>query len=234
MDCNDKLGLVLTEVIKKGNSNKRLLISHDLLKKMGHNFSMLSQINTLDHSAASKNIIYRGVILDLMTALFLLHITEEEFDYSIKLLDISHVKYMKEVLPLRLELGRRIFHPNENEDIEEQVLFDQYFEHFREYLDSRKGEPWRIIRIERPIDFVFDGTVKSLYIYLKMCDENENLQALSNLYIYYKYLSQTEHYSFLGNRYPFKNDYDGDWNNEFNIAIYAGIIEMESLIEAYY
>ena len=67
-----------------------------------------------------------------------------------------------------------------------------------------------------------------------MCDENENLQALSNLYIYYKYLSQTEHYSFLGNRYPFKNDYDGDWNNEFNIAIYAGIIEMESLIEAYY
>ena len=234
IDCIDKLGLELTEVIRNGNRNKRLLISHNLLKKISHNFSILSQINTLDHSTTSMNLIFRGVILDLMTVLFLLHITEEEFEYSIKLLDILHVRYMKEVLPLRLELGRKIFYPNDKEDIQEQDLFDQYYEYFREYLDSCKGEPWRIIRPDRPIDFVFDGRVKSLFDYLRMCDDNENVKALSNLYIYYKYLSQTEHYSLLGNKYPFENGHDGSWNDECNIVIYAGIIEMENLLQAYY
>lgn len=234
IDYIDDLGLRLTEVIRNGNKDKRLIISYDLLLKVGCNVSVLPQMMNLRNSTTSTNLIYRGIILDLMTSLFLLYLPDEEFDYSIKILDVSHVKYMKEVLPLRLELGRKICKPNEDEDIKEQDLFDQYYDFFGEYLKSEKGEEWDIIIPVRPEGFTFNGSVKSIYEYLRKCDDNENLKALSNLYMYYKYLSQTEHYSFIGNKYPFKSKYDESWYKECNIAIYSGIVEMDELLKNYY
>ena len=173
-------------------------------------------------------------MLDLMTALFLLHLPDDRFEYSCKVLDVGHVKFMKDILPMRLELARRVCNPQEGEDIDEQKLFDQYYDNFKDYLDSEKGEPWRIINLEPPKNFKFNGSIKSIYEYLKNCNENENLKALSNLYMYYRYLSQTEHYSFLGNKYPFKTEYDDSWYKECNIAIYVGIDELSYLIRQYY
>lgn len=234
IDNINNLGLKLTEIIRSGNKSKRLLISHDLLLKIGYNVSVLPIINNLKNSTTSTNLIYRGIILDLMTSLFLLHLNHEEFEYSIKKLDILHVKYMKEVLPLRLELGRKIFKPKVEEDIDEQALFDKYHDFFQEYLKSEKGEEWDIITLIGPEGFTFNGKVKDIHEYLRKCDGNENLKALSNLYVYYKYLSQTEHYSFIGNKYPFKSVYDEQWNKECKIVIYAGIAEIDELLKQYY
>ena len=231
---SNDLGFRLSGILRNGNRNLRLKVAFDLLKKICSNVWILSNMKELRDSTTSVNLIYRSVVLDLMTTLFLLHINDQEFEYSIRKLDVDHVKYMKDVLPMRLNLGKKIFNPQENEDIKEQDLFDQYYDNFECYIKSEKGEPWRIVNLERPDGFTFNGTAKSIYEYLVDCTDNENLQALSNLYMYYKYLSQTEHYSYLGNKYPFDNEHDDNWYKELDIVIYAGLSEMDLLLKSYY
>lgn len=229
----DNLGLTLSKISDEKKRNLRLKVSFDLLKKVGHNVWILSKIKGLEHSTTSMNLIYRSVILDLMLALFLLDINDEEFKYSLKKMDVDHVKYMKEALLIRLNLGRKIFKPQEDEDIKEQDLFDQYYDYFNNYIESKKGEPWRIVSLSSPEGFTFRGTTKSIYEYLRD-SKRENLKALSNLYMFYKYFSQTEHYSLLGNKYPFEHENDDHWYKECDISIYSGIAEINRFLEQYY
>ncbi|OKZ07107.1 MAG: hypothetical protein BHV75_16815 [Bacteroides oleiciplenus] len=230
----NKIGVKLSRILQnEEKKDKRLIVTFDIMKKMRNNIYVLSLLPNEENVITSKNLIYRAVFSDLMTALFLLYISDIEFKYSIRRLDVDHVKYMKEILPLRLNLGRTLFKPKDEDDISEQDLLDQYYDYFNEYLTSKKGEPWDIIKLKPLKKMKFVGTIKSLYESLLECHDNENLSALANLYLYYKYLSQTEHYSYLGNKYPFAGKCNDTWLKEFDLAIYAGIAEVENLLEQY-
>lgn len=160
IDDIDNLGRELTKVIQNGNNNKRLLISSDLLLKTRCNVSILPHIAELRNSTTSINLIYRAIMLDLMTALFLLHLPDDRFEYSCKVLDVGHVKFMKDILPMRLELGRRVFNPQEGEDIDEQKLFDQYYDNFNENLKA----------------------LSNLYMYYRYLSQTEHYSFLGNKY----------------------------------------------------
>lgn len=214
--------------------DKRLIVAFDILKKIKNNLFALSKLPDEKMIITSKNLIYRTVFSDLLTLLFLLHISKDEFEYSIKILDIKHVKYMKEVLPMRLKLGKQLFNPKEEEKLCEQEYTDRFYDCFKEYLTNNKGESWSIITyksLDKPsTKLKFKGEIKSIYEYLKDC-RNNNLKALANLYMYYKYLSQTEHYSYVGRHYSFTGQSDKKWIKELNASIKAGGIEIENLLK---
>lgn len=234
----NEIGLSLSGILKSSKTKKtRLVVAFDIIKKIRNNIYSLSLLPTNEKTTTSKNLIYRNIFADLITLLFLVHITDEEFEYSIKCLDIKHTKYFKEVLPLRLKLAKQVTESNEDSSPSEQEYLDRYYEYFREHLTNNKGEPWVVMKLntlEKPTtEFKFSGQISEMHEILKDCSNNVNLKALSNLYIYYKYLSQTEHYSHIGRHYPFSGQKNQEWMTELNVSIYAGIVEVNNLLEPF-
>jgi len=223
-------------VVYESNKNaiSKPISAYFILKKIKYNTNSLSLLSKEKMTVTSMNLLYRAIFSDLLTLLFLLHLSSNEFIYCIQRLDISHVKSMHKVLHMRYQIGEILF-GSTKKDLSEQDYFDRYYRYFKKYISSKKGEPWVIIKASSlentTTKLKFNGTLDEMYKYICECDDNENLKALSNLYLYYKYLSQTEHFSFVGRHFPFVGKNKVDWINELNASIYSGIIEVGNLLK---
>jgi len=224
----DELGISLSNAIRT-NRNNRLITAYQLIKKIRNNVYSLTILLEDNNAQTSKNLIYRCIFSDIMTALYLLDINDSEFEYSTDLLNIKHIKYFMEVIPIRLKVARKLFKTVPCEEINEQSQFDKYYDFFKNYLKNEKGKPWIINILPNNKSIIFNGTIKSIFEYLIKCEKNENLQALSNLYMYYKNLSQSEHFSLVGSNYPLYSESDVNWYLEMDAAIYSGIVEIKNL-----
>lgn len=232
LNLTNGIGKRVSDEIQVDFDNTRLKVAFDLLKKTACNINVLCEIDSVEKSETSKNIIYRSVFSDLMLLAFLQHVNDNQFEHSLNVLNATHVKFMADALPMRLRLGRQIFNPgkgNNIKDINEIDLLDEYYDYFHEYISSEKGDKWIVKKYTPPKDFIFSGQTRQIYDYFEKCTE-EVYRPLSHLYMYYRVLSQTEHYSFIGKSFAFKGANEEKWYGEYNVFIENSLELIGSLI----
>lgn len=209
---------IASEILPNISIRKSNTLQH-VLPKVLNNIKAIIAIGNNKWTAAPKQLLYRSILVDTNMLLCFLSITDEEFEKCMKIMNISHVKFMNEVLPMRKELAeillKRGNFKSDDKSIEEiwEKTVSQYREIFVEYIkgnSTKAGKLWEI-KSQKELGInncKIQGNDKDFFTFFANKDDEDT--QMKYAYLSYKYYSQTEHYSEFGCLYPFNLKNHGD------------------------
>ena len=186
---------------KNKNKNKQLGVIFDLYNRIKCNLVAIAMLDDNDWATTPRNILYRSVIADMMSAMYHLLATDDESAYCIELDNYNHAKsvyyFLKLHCRLALDCYNQIGTPiNQTE----QELVNRYKKFFYDCIRDNNGE-WEFIKPTNSIQSSYNGTIQSIAKYLE--GKKDNIDFIPYLNMCYKELSQSEHYSVKGRLFAF-------------------------------
>lgn len=199
----------LTEFYYNDTKSNRFVALNDLARKIRACFNAiyLLPLDQYDVLCVPANLIYRCIVSDLITTLFIAVIDDSQFYEVMHIMDVDFAKSLKNSLDANIEIRKEIY-PDESDDFDELsknyqiILYDD----LKDCLSSEKGEEWEIEKSKAVIinGILYTGQIRQMYDILKTYD-NE-VRALASVYQYYRLLSQSEHYSSMGRIFNYKQE----------------------------
>lgn len=214
----------LSAKMHKETKSDRFIALNELARKMRTALNAIYFIpyEQYDVMYPSVNLLYRGLITDLMTSLILLLVTEEQFNDFLLIDNLKFVDSLRSALNTEIEV-RKHFNPQNDKEYDKlklQYQIDHYNE-LKDCLDSIEGAPW-ILKKTSAIDIngqLYTGQIKEMYEILK---SSEELYCYALLYKYYRLFSQSEHFSMKGRFMNHKQDIHDKYYNEVLDFIHTG------------
>ena len=197
----------LTELCYNETKQNRFVALNDLTRKVRAclNAIYLLPIDQFDVLCVPVNLLYRCIITDLLTSLFIVVIDVVQYEKVMNIMDIDFVKSLKNSLEANIEIRKETY-PDESNDFDD--LSKKYqiklYDDLKECLKSEKEEEWNVLKKEAVnINGIsYKGQIKEMYDILKSYDYE--VRALASVYQYYRLLSQSEHYSMKGRVFNYK------------------------------
>lgn len=217
---------ILTELRYNETKHNRFVALNDLTRKIRACFNAiyLLPLEQYDVLCVPANLLYRCIISDLMTMLFVAVIDDSQFDEVMHIMDVDFANSLKSSLEANIEIRKETY-PEESDDFDELSKNYQIklYDDLKDCLSSEQGEEWKV---ERPkaaaINGVcYTGRIRQMYDILKTC--GSEVRTLASVYQYYRLLSQSEHYSLKGRIFNYKQELYERYYNK--IRGYACLIE---------
>ena len=215
---------ILTERKLKEAESKRFIALNELSRKIRASLTALHYIPYEEYAVlcVPTNLLYRGMITDLMTSLIISQLNDVQLDDVLHIFDLEFTRSLKSALNADIEI-RKMVYPNNTKALEEQGRkYQEYlYDDLKECLSSAKGENWKVNSC-KPITIngiKFKGTVSQMY---KILESFEEVSYYAFVYKYYKLFSQSEHFSIKGRVYTHKQDFHDDYYNRVRDFIYLG------------
>lgn len=218
----------LTELCYNDTKSNRFVALNDLTRKIRACFNaiFLLPLDKYDVLCVPANLMYRCIISDLMTSLFIAVIDDSQLDEVMHIMDIDFAKSLKNSLEANIEIRKETY-PHESVDFDELSKNYQIklFDDIRDCLSSEKGEKWEIKKAKAVFinGIAYTGQIRQIYDILKTFDYD--VRALASVYQYYRLFSQSEHYSLKGRIF--------NYNQELYEKYYNKIYGYAYLIEGY-
>ena len=199
----------LTELRYNDTMSNRFVALNDLTRKIRACFNaiFLLPLDKYDVLCVPANLMYRCIISDLMTSLFIAVIDDSQLDEVMHIMDIDFTKSLKNSLEANIEIRKETY-PDESDDFDELSKNYQIklYDDLQNCLSSEKGEEWEIKKVN-PVfinGIAYTGQIRQMYDILKTLDYE--VRALASVYQYYKLFSQSEHYSLKGRIFNYKQE----------------------------
>ena len=215
----------LTESYYNDTKSNRFVALNDLTKKIRACFNAiyLLPLDKYDVLCVPANLMYRCIISDLITSLFIAVIDDSQFNEVMHIMDIDFVKSLKNSLDVNIEIRKETY-PEESDDFDElsQNYQIKVYDDLNDCLSSRKGEEWEIKKAKPVLinGITYTGQIRQMYDILKTLDYD--VRALASVYQYYRLFSQSEHFSVKGSIMNHKQDFHDDYYNKVLGLIYLG------------
>lgn len=213
----------LTELRYNDTMSNRFVALNDLTRKIRACFNaiFLLPLDKYDVLYVPANLMYRCIISDLMTSLFIAVIDDSQLDEVIHVMDIDFTKSLKNSLEANIEIRKETY-PDESEDFDELSKNYQIklYDDLMNCLSSEKGEEWEIKKANSVFinGIAYTGRIRQMYDILKTLDYE--VRALASVYQYYKLFSQSEHYSLKGRIFNYKQELYEKYYNKIHGYIY--------------
>ena len=137
----------LTELRYNDTKSNRFVALNDLTRKIRAclNAIYLLPLDKYAVLCVPANLMYRCIISDLITSLFIAVIDDSRFDEVMHIMDIDFVKSLKNSLVTNIEIRKETY-PEESDDFDElsQNYQIKVYNDLKDCLSSRKGEEWEI------------------------------------------------------------------------------------------
>ena len=213
----------LTELCYNDTKSNRFVALNDLTRKIRFclNAIYLLPLNMYDVLCVPANLMYRCIISDLITSLFIAVIDDSRFDEVMHIMDIDFVKSLKNSLDANIEIRKETY-PEESDDFDElsQNYQIKVYDDLKDCLSSRKGEEWEIKKA-KPVfinGIAYTGQIRQMYDILKTLDYD--VRALASVYQYYRLFSQSEHYSLKGRIFNYNQKLYEKYYNKIHGYVY--------------
>ena len=219
----------LTELCDNDTKSNRFVALNDLARKIRACFNAiyLLPLDQYDVLCVPANLIYRCIVSDLITTLFIAVIDDSQFYEVMHIMDVDFAKSLKNSLDANIEIRKETY-PDESDDFDELSKNYQIklYDDLKDCLSSEKGEEWKIEKSKAVIinGIRYTGQIRQMYDILKTYD-NE-VRALASVYQYYRLLSQSEHYSLKGRIFNYKQELYEKYYNKIrcNVCLIEGYI----------
>ena len=215
----------LTELRYNETKHNRFVALNDLTRKIRAclNAIYLLPIDKYDVLCVPANLMYRCIVSDLMTTLFIVVIDDSQFDEVMHIMDIDFAKSLKNSLDANIEIRKETY-PDESDDFDELSKNYQIklYDDLKDFLSSEKGEEWEF---ENPKSVIingirYTGQIRQMYEILKTY--GNEVRAFGSVYQYYRLLSQSEHYSLKGRIFNYKQELYENYYNKIHGYVYLG------------
>ena len=199
----------LTELCYNDTKSNRFVAINDLTRKIRACFNAiyLLPLDQYDVLCVPANLMYRCIVSDLMTMLFIAVVDDSQFDEIMHILDIDFAKSLKNSLDANIEIRKETY-PEESDDFDELSKNYQIklFNDLEDCLNSGKGEEWKIKKAKSIFinGIAYTGQIRQMYEILKTY--GNEVRAFGAVYQYYRLLSQSEHYSLKGRIFNYKQE----------------------------
>lgn len=184
------VGEQLSLKAEKSGLTLREEVSYDILKRIKGNLEVLSVLPFEDISAVSIKLILLSIFSDLISGLYLLSRSDEEFNIALFRLDYEHFISMKK------------WAKNHDNLIGSQNSVQQLNTTYKDFIDKKEPDKLSISRMASELNKL-----------------NGSINELSNFYSEYRFLLQTEHYSHKGARFSYIQQYDEELINTIYIPV---------------
>lgn len=216
----------LTELRYNDTMSNRFVVLNDLTRKIRACFNAiyLLPLDKYKVLCVPANLMYRCIVSDLMTTMFIAVIDDSKIDEVMHIMDIDFAKSLKNSLEANIEIRKETY-PEESDDFDElsQNYQIKLYDDLKDCLNSGKGEEWEIKRA-KPVfinGIAYTGQIRQIYDILKTFDYD--VRALASVYQYYRLFSQSEHYSLKGRIFNYNQElYEKYYNKTYG---YAYLIE---------
>ncbi len=199
----------LTDLCYNDTMSNRFVVLNDLTRKIRACFNAiyLLPLDKYDVLCVPANLMYRCIISDLMTSLFIAVIDDSEFEEVMHIMDIDFAKSLKNSLDANIEIRKETY-PDESDDFDELSKNYQIklYDDLKNCLSSEKDEEW-VVKKNKAVTIngiSYIGQTRQMYDILKTY--GNEVRALASVYQYYKLLSQSEHYSLKGRIFNYKQE----------------------------
>ena len=213
----------LTELCYNDTMSNRFVALNDLTKKIRACFNALYllPLEQNDVLCVPVNLMYRCIVSDLMTTLFIAVVDDSQFDEVMHIMDADFAKSLKNSLDANIEIRKETY-PEESDDFDELSKNYQIklYDDLKDYLSSEKGEEWEVEKSKAIIikGIRYTGQIRQMYDILKKY--SNEVRALTSVYQYYRLLSQSEHYSLKGQIFNYKQDLYEKYYNKIRGYVY--------------
>lgn len=213
----------LTELCYNDTMSNRFVALNDLTKKIRACFNALYllPLEQNDVLCVPVNLMYRCIVSDLMTTLFIAVVDDSQFDEVMHIMDADFAKSLKNSLDANIEIRKETY-PEESNDFDELSKNYQIklYNDLKDCLNSGKGEEWEIKKVKpffiNGIDYT--GQIRQMYDILKTY--GNEVRTLASVYQYYRLLSQSEHYSLKGRIFNYKQELYENYYNKIHGYVY--------------
>ena len=213
----------LTELCYNDTKSNRFVALNDLTRKIRACFNAiyLLPLDQYDVLCVPANLMYRCIVSDLMTTLFIAVIDDSQLDKVMHIMDVDFAKSLKNSLDANIEIRKETY-PDESEDFDELSKNYQIklYDDLKDCLSSEKGEEWEIKKA-KPIfinGIAYTGQIRQMYDILKTLDYE--VRVLASVYQYYKLFSQSEHYSLKGRIFNYNHELYEKYYNKIHGYVY--------------
>ena len=229
MTIEDALGKIeklhsLTESKSKEVGFKRFIALNELTRKIRISLNALHYIpyEKYEVLCAPANLLYRSMILDLMTSLLISQVDDKQLEDIIYIFDWDFTNSLKSALKANVEIRKETY-PEDVDAFDEQAIEYQIklYDDLKDYLSSSKGENWKL-KSKTPIYINgerFDGQISQIYKILRTFDE---VSGYAYAYQYYRLFSQSEHFSIKGRIINYKQAFHEEYYNKVRALVYLG------------
>ena len=214
----------LTELFYNNTKSNRFVVLNDLTRKIRAclNAIYLLPLEQYDVLCVPANLLYRCVISDLITSLFIAVI--DQYDEVMHVMDVDFAKSLKNSLEANIEIRKETY-PEEADDFDELSKNYQIklYDDLKDCLSSEKGEEWEVEKAKAVTinGICYTGRIRQMYDILKTY--GNEVRALASVYQYYRLFSQSEHYSLKGRIFNYKQELYEKYYNK--IRGYTCLIE---------
>ena len=214
----------LTESKLKKVGFKRFIALNELTRKIRISLNALHYIpyEKYEVLCAPANLLYRSMILDLMTSLLISQVDDKQLEDIIYIFDWDFTNSLKSALKANVEIRKETY-PEDVDAFDEQAIEYQIklYDDLKDYLSSSKGENWKL-KSKTPIYINgerFDGQISQIYKILRTFDE---VSGYAYAYQYYRLFSQSEHFSIKGRIINYKQVFHEEYYNKVRALVYLG------------
>ena len=138
----------LTELCYNDTKSNRFVALNDLTRKIRAclNAIYLLPIDKYDVLCVPANLMYRCIVSDLMTTLFIVVIDDSQFDEVMHIMDIDFAKSLKNSLDANIEIRKETY-PDESEEFDELSKNYQIklYDDLKDCLCSGESEEWEVV-----------------------------------------------------------------------------------------
>ena len=165
--------------------HNRFVALNDLTRKVRAclNAIYLLPIDQYDVLCVPVNLLYRCIITDLLTSLFIVVIDDVQYEKVMNIMDIDFVKSLKNSLEANIEIRKETY-PDESNDFDDLSKKNQIklYDDLKECLKSEKEEEWILLKKETVnINGIsYKGQIRDIYDILKSYDYE--VRALASVY----------------------------------------------------
>ena len=214
----------LSECRYNETKSDRFVILNELTRKIRTSFNAIHFIPFEQYEVLypSVNLLFRSVIIDLMTSLLLILIKDEQLEDFLLIDNLRFIDSLKSALETEIDIRKHLYpqYINEYERLKSKYQIDLY-DDLQDCLKSAKNVPWE--KKERPVLEInkirYTGQIKEIYQVLK---SSEELYDYAYLYKYYRLFSQSEHFSMKGRFINYKKDFHDEYYNKVLGFVYLG------------
>lgn len=214
----------LTESKSKNGGCKRFIALNELARKIRVSLNALHYIPYEEYATlcAPANLLYRSMITDLMTSLFISQVDDKQLEDIIYIFDRNFTNSLKSALETNIEIRKETY-PEDVEAFDEQATEyqEKLYDDLKDCLDSAKGEDWKL-KSKKHICIngeKFDGQISQIYKILRTFKE---VSGYAYAYQYYRLFSQSEHFSMMGRIINYKQTFHEGYYNKVRAFIYLG------------
>ena len=137
----------LTELCYNDTKSNRFVALNDLARKIRACFNAiyLLPLDQYDVLCVPANLIYRCIVSDLMTTLFIAVVDDSQFYEVMHIMDVDFAKSLKNSLDVNIEIRKETY-PYESDVFDELSKNYQFklYDDLKDCLSSEKGEEWEI------------------------------------------------------------------------------------------